>query len=273
MDGELGVDCIKHFYLHVKDQLNGEDCALLLDCHRSRLTLGFLLFCQKKRIHVICYPSHSTHLYQGLDVVIFGILKKAFSKEMLEFEAATGQAVCKENFLAVYTPAHMAAFTETNIKAAFAKTGIYPLDRSAISLTSMKPSIEHSNSGHGLPLPQPSPIRAVVNLFKQSASSEGTRATHPTGRGPFTASVQTPDSIPIDPILLAESQLASQQLAKTSAGFLVSSSPVKSSSNPPMHLQQFPRPRPPPRDLLTLVPENKMEERLIDTLDEYVQRD
>ncbi|KLO13910.1 hypothetical protein SCHPADRAFT_827287 [Schizopora paradoxa] len=35
MDGELGIDWIKHFYHYVKDKLDGRDCGLLLDCHRS----------------------------------------------------------------------------------------------------------------------------------------------------------------------------------------------------------------------------------------------
>ncbi|KLO04438.1 hypothetical protein SCHPADRAFT_917911 [Schizopora paradoxa] len=127
MDGELGVDWAKHFDCYTKDKMG--DCDRLIE-----------------RIHVICYPSHATHLNQGLDVVIFGILKQYFSKEMIDFESQTGQVVCKENFLSVYAPAHIAAFTPTNIKAAFAKTGIHPFNREAIDLTAMKPSIEsHTN--------------------------------------------------------------------------------------------------------------------------------
>lgn len=263
------MDWLKHFHLFTKDKRGGRDCALLVDCHRSRLTLEFLLFCKKHRIHVICYPSHSTQLYQGLDVVIFGILKQAFSNEMLAFESKTGQGVCKENFLQVYAPAHIASFTERNIKAAFAKTGVYPFDRSAISTTAMKPSIEHSCTGDGLPLPQPSPVRAIAKMIRQSGSQLPGR----THRGPFAPSQQDQDDIPIDPILLAESQLASQQLAQTSAGYLVSSSPVKASSNPPMHLPNVPAPKKPRTSLLTLVPENPMEEKLIDELDEYTRRE
>lgn len=269
MDGELGVDWAKHFHLYTKDKRNGRDAALLVDCHRSRLTLEFLLFCRKHRIHVICYPSHSTQLYQGLDVVVFGILKQAFSKEMLAFESRTGQGVCKENFLQVYAPAHIASFTEHNIKAAFAKTGVHPFDRSAISMTSMKPSIEHSCNGDGLPLSQPSPVRAIARLIRHS----GSHLPGHTSRGPFAPSQQDPNNIPIDPVLLAESKLASQQLAQTSAGYLVSSSPVKAAANPPLHLPKIPAPKKPSSDLLTLVPENKMEERLIDELDEYARRE
>lgn len=267
MDGELGVDWIKHFEKYTKDKTGDRDRVLLVDCHRSRLTLEFLLYCRERRIHVICYPSHSTHLYQGLDVVIFGVLKQFFSKEMLEFEAKTGQAVCKNNFLSVYAPAHIATFTETNIQAAFAKTGICPFDRNTISVSAMKPSVEYSCTGDGLPLPQKSPIRVVAQMFSKTAKAN---IGQTLGRGPFTPSRQ--QDIPIDPVLLNESN-ATQRLAQTSAGFLLSSSPVKSSSNVPLHIPNYLPPLPTPTDLLSSIPNTILEERLLLSLQQYAQRE
>ncbi|KAF9440609.1 hypothetical protein P691DRAFT_793161 [Macrolepiota fuliginosa MF-IS2] len=74
------------------------------------------------KIHVLCYPSHSTHLYQGLDIVIF--------KEQDKFERTTKQSVNKTNFLAVY-----------------AKTGIVPFNPDIIPETSLAPSLETSAAG------------------------------------------------------------------------------------------------------------------------------
>lgn len=48
---------------------------------------------------MLCYPSHSTHIYQGLNVVIFSVLKCAWSNEWDCFEAC-GPAVTKLNFMA-----------------------------------------------------------------------------------------------------------------------------------------------------------------------------
>lgn len=48
MDGELGVDWIKHFDNYTKDKTGDRDRILLVDCHRSRLTLEFLLYCRKR---------------------------------------------------------------------------------------------------------------------------------------------------------------------------------------------------------------------------------
>lgn len=33
------------------------------------------------QIVVLCYPVHTTHIYQGLDVIIFAVLKHYLSKE------------------------------------------------------------------------------------------------------------------------------------------------------------------------------------------------
>ncbi|KLO04330.1 hypothetical protein SCHPADRAFT_840746, partial [Schizopora paradoxa] len=159
MDGELCVDWIKHVDHYTKAKAGDQDRLIFLDQHRSRFTLPFLLYCQQKRIHVVCYMLHATQLYQGLDTVCFGILKLAFGKEMRKFEECTGEAVTKNNFLSVYGPAHVAAFTADNVKAAFSKTGIHPYNPSAIPLTVLKPSVEFSCSGDGLPLAQSSPVK------------------------------------------------------------------------------------------------------------------
>ncbi|KLO14685.1 DDE-domain-containing protein, partial [Schizopora paradoxa] len=159
IDNELGVEWIKQIDKATKAKANGRDRGLLVDGHRSRLTYEFLEHAKRNRIHVVCYAAHTTQLYQGLDKVIFGVLKRRFSEEMKKFEERTGQAVKKENFLTVYTPAHIAAFTEANIKAAFEKTGVCPLNRDAISPEALKISIESSCLGDGLPLPQPSPVK------------------------------------------------------------------------------------------------------------------
>ncbi len=185
---------------------------------------------------------------------------------MKKFEEATGQAVSKENFLAVYAPAHLAAFTEANIKSAFAKTGVYPIDRKAISPTALKASIETSCTGDGLPLPQPSPVKAIAGLIKQQAQHIHTSHTAGT-------IIQAIGAIPIDPILLKESRIAAERLSKTSAGYLISQSPIKSSSAVPLYIPKFPQPLPIPEKLLSLVPENRFEEELQDLLEELVKRE
>lgn len=76
--------------------------------------LGFLEYAQENNIVVLCYSSHSTHIYQRLDVVIFSVLKRAWSDKWEKFEAQ-GSPVTKLNFMSVYAKAHVRTFTEHNI--------------------------------------------------------------------------------------------------------------------------------------------------------------
>jgi hypothetical protein len=70
-------------------------------------------------IHVLCYPSHTTHIYQGLNVIIFSVLKKCWTEEQDRVEHDTGALVSKTNFLAIYGAAHVHALTSNNIHTAF----------------------------------------------------------------------------------------------------------------------------------------------------------
>ena len=125
--------------------------------------LGFLEHARNSNIIVLCYPSHSTHVYQGLDVVIFSILKHTWSDEQDRFEAQ-GPTVTKLNFMAIYAKAHTRTFTKSNIQAAFAKTGIVPYNPGVVTTEMMAPSLETSTTSL-LPLGLASPVREVVDLI------------------------------------------------------------------------------------------------------------
>jgi len=58
------------------------EIGVLVDGHNSHYTQAFLEYATAHRIHVLCYPAHGTHVYQGLDVVVFGILKLYFWRSM-----------------------------------------------------------------------------------------------------------------------------------------------------------------------------------------------
>ncbi|KDQ23014.1 hypothetical protein PLEOSDRAFT_1022730, partial [Pleurotus ostreatus PC15] len=157
-DGEIGVEWIKDFHKQTKEKAAGCVRLLLVDGHNSHYTLGFLQFARKHHIHVLCYPAHGTHIYQGLDVVIFGPLKTYWTEEKAKFKRETGLSITKEHFLGVYGHAHLRALTPGNIKAAFKKTGIIPFDCSVVTEEMMAPSLESSYRGH-LPVPPSTPVR------------------------------------------------------------------------------------------------------------------
>lgn len=75
VDGEIGVEWIKKFDKKTRAKVNGRTRLLLFDGHVSHYTRGFLEYARAYDIKVLCYPAHGTHVYQGLDVAVFGVLK------------------------------------------------------------------------------------------------------------------------------------------------------------------------------------------------------
>lgn len=79
MTQELGIEYIKSFNRQTKEKARGRRRLLLVDGHNSHYTRGFIEYARLHRIEVVCYPSHGTHVYQGLDVIIFSVLKLNWS--------------------------------------------------------------------------------------------------------------------------------------------------------------------------------------------------
>ncbi|KZP12808.1 CENP-B protein, partial [Athelia psychrophila] len=142
-DNELGVEYIRDFDHQTRD---GTDDVrfLVVDGHSSHISDGFLDYVREAQdIELACYIPHSTHIYQGLDVGIHGPLKTYFGQERNKLKEE-GQVVTKDNFIEVYSKAHVKAMTPENIRAVFRKTGIHPFDRSVVTDEMMAPSQETS---------------------------------------------------------------------------------------------------------------------------------
>lgn len=161
--GEIATAWIEDWDKLTKAKANGQHQLLVVDGHSSHFTIGFLQYARNNKIIILCYPSHSTHVYQGLDVVIFSVLKRGWSDKCDKFEKS-GPAISKVNFLGVYAKAHVCAFTKENILSAFRKTGMVPFNPDVITDAMMGPSLETSISTR-LPLNLASTIQEVVDLL------------------------------------------------------------------------------------------------------------
>ncbi|KAF5377981.1 hypothetical protein D9615_006719 [Tricholomella constricta] len=304
-DGEIGVAWIQNFDKQTKAKANGRYRLLVVDGHNSHYTRGFLEHARTNKIRVLCYPSHSTHVYQGLDVVIFGVLKRYWSEERDKFERDTKTKVSKENFLRVYAAAHVRAFTPENIKAAFRKTGLVPFNPSAVTPEMMAPSRETSSQGV-MPLAdqQTSPVRAVSQLLREHAAckrkaseteelgdspaSKTPRTSQPPPhqqRLPQTPSRHRPETNGTPSLFLRSTGMlhathpvydlctpspvrrALFGLTSSSASFLVSPSPIASSSRLPVLVTSVISPsKPQYAALLQEPPRTLREEQLMNAL-------
>ncbi|KIK82136.1 hypothetical protein PAXRUDRAFT_154461, partial [Paxillus rubicundulus Ve08.2h10] len=164
-DGRIGKLWIEDFDNKTHEKANGCVRLLLIDGHNSHYTKEFLDYARDHNIHILCYPAHTTHIYQGLNVVIFGPLKKSWSEEQDQFKSSMGQWVTKQTFISVYGKAHQKVLTPELIRTAFAATGVWPFNPDIVMKEMMAPSLETSSQGC-LPLPVPGPVRAVTALIR-----------------------------------------------------------------------------------------------------------
>lgn len=113
-----------------------------------------------------CYPAHSTHIYQGLDVTVFG--PQGYWSQVLDrFYHKTTQHINKTKFISVYLEVHQQALTSQTIYTAFKITGVWPFNPDIISPNKMAPSLETLMTGY-LPISQSSSIQALVSVICRS---------------------------------------------------------------------------------------------------------
>jgi len=159
------VDYLRWFNEKTRSKLEaGKRRLLLLDGHVSHFSKAFIEQAIELDIVILCYPPHSTHLLQGLNVVLFACAKAEWTKSQDQWECETGEVVTKETFLKVFGESYLAAFTPENNKKAFAKTGVHPFDHSVIKPTDLAPSIEHSKHATLL-LEVPQDIEDLIQLY------------------------------------------------------------------------------------------------------------
>jgi len=90
------------FDKHTRNRIVGKYRLLILDGHSTHFTPEFDDFCRKNMIIWLCYPPHSTHLLQPLDVGCFSPLKNAYGRLVQEKDQLGVHHIDKEDFLTIY---------------------------------------------------------------------------------------------------------------------------------------------------------------------------
>jgi len=125
-DDELGVKWIKRFETHT----SSNSCPQLhkYDGHRSHLSIKFCQYALAYNIILFCFPVHSTHHLQPLDVGVLKPLPHYYGKAADDHMQDTQTGIVKGTFWWFYSIACTAAYTANNIKAVCRKTGIFPFN-------------------------------------------------------------------------------------------------------------------------------------------------
>lgn len=168
MDNEISLEYAKHFDCMTCKKANGRYRSLSVNSHASHVSQAFLQYCWEHRIHIPCYVSHGTHIYQGLDVIVFSALKTAFGQECDTHMCETGQPITKDTFAMIYGRAHLHTMTPDIIKTAFRKTGLWPVDQTVITQEMMAPCKAMSTKVF-TPIEPSTPVHIITELLIDAA--------------------------------------------------------------------------------------------------------
>ena len=175
-DCELAVLWLKHFDEYTRRKVDGCTRLLIVDGHNSHYSFEFLDYACDQQIHILCYSAHTTHIYQGLDVVIFSVLKWHWAEEKMRWEENSGE-VTKETFLKIYGEVHIRTLTLELIQKVFEKTGVIPFNPDVTSPEMMAPSRETSLEAP-LPLTPPTPVHTATTLLRSLLHSSSEVGQH-----------------------------------------------------------------------------------------------
>lgn len=101
---------------------------LLLDNHRSHMSIDISELCEKNGIHLIGLHPNATHIQQPLDLGLFHPFKVAWDKII----SAAEIQVKRSNVCALVGTVFQANYFGEDAKGGFRSSGLFPLNRLAI---------------------------------------------------------------------------------------------------------------------------------------------
>jgi hypothetical protein len=142
MDNPTFLKFLEHFDKNAGDQ---RPVILLVDSCSSHISMEVFTFAKEKNIQIYRVVPNATHLMQPLDKGVFGGLKKEWYKVVRKnTKENPSTAINKQTFARHLRDAYMAFYKPATVASSFRASGIYPINRNAISNELLKPSLTFS---------------------------------------------------------------------------------------------------------------------------------
>ncbi len=120
------VDFLKHFSEHIMCSKE-KPCLLLLDNHKSHLSLDGLNFAKENDIIMLSFPPHCSRRFQPLDRSVYGPLKRHINSACDAWMRKNpGKTMSIYDIPGIVAIAYPLAVTPLNIQAGFRVAGVQP---------------------------------------------------------------------------------------------------------------------------------------------------
>ena len=132
-DKQNFLEWAKAFVKSVEVTRNGRNVCLVFDGYRSHMGFKVLRMLKEGNVVVYCLPAHTSGATEPPDVAVYSPFKQPLSNKIYSVAGTSGQVEYDQfDFALFITHAYEASFTPQNIKAAFRKTGLWPIDSAGL---------------------------------------------------------------------------------------------------------------------------------------------
>lgn len=130
----------EHFLKFAPQRQPGQYMLLLLDGHKSHVSVDLVEWAKSKDIIIFILRAHTSHIIQTLDVACYGPLQKIYNNMCHKFTRSTAGPISRYDVCGLACKAYSKAFVPENLHSAFKRTGIYPFNRNIIERESVRPT-------------------------------------------------------------------------------------------------------------------------------------
>ena len=113
---------------------------LLLDSHKSHVSIGLVEWAHSHNIILFILPAHTSHVLQPMDVGCYGPFQRMYNAECHKFTRQSSCTVTHYDVCELSSKVYYRALSAENLQSAFQKTGIFPFNPSVISRDVLKPA-------------------------------------------------------------------------------------------------------------------------------------
>ena len=171
---------------------------LIEDGHASHISIEVIELAQSNDIHLLCLPSHTTHLLQPLDVGVFKSLKSHYKQCQKYMATNPGRIITTDAIASILSKAWSLSFTPVNIMAGFKKSGAFPLNPGEVTDRHLAPSkgvYEKESSPHlpAVSISTSSPASSASSPLPSRSSLSFTSDQHQLYQTWYTEGFDLPD--------------------------------------------------------------------------------
>ena len=128
-----------HFIKYVPGRTD-DHVLLLFDGHKSHISVDVITWAQSYNIIMYVLPAHTSHILQPLDVGCYGPFQRIYNNECHKTMYTNSSVITRYNVCEIACKVYPKAFSPTNLQSAYKKAGVFPLDRNAVSETTLAPA-------------------------------------------------------------------------------------------------------------------------------------